>query len=412
WEMSNCGLDYHVVAIFGLQSSGKSELLNGLFGTTFPIVDTSETQQTAQGIWMGKCTGKNILVMDVEGVDGRERDEDKTIRRRSALFSLATAEVLVINLNEPTVNFFSDATTGVFKTVFGANLQLSRNSHGPPVPKSQKTLLFFVFHDSTNQVSVKAYADDIRFAINRIWNRMAKPDGFKDSTFSDYFDCTVEILPQGKSVPRRFEEAVERLRSRFTDESHDNYIFKARGQQTIPIDGFPQYASRIWDTILDDKELDIPVQQTWLAQHRCGKVYSLVKSRFKKDVYDMAELAGAGMLVEGAGRRAEKMLADAIAAFDEGARNYHAEVYQEMREMLQKQLCKYLNAFSRTQLEILTEYTVACFKRQMDEIDAAPDYQYSHQMEDVRKDASDSFERRASGGYSDRASNMLRTVRC
>lgn len=37
----------------------------------------------------------NILVMDVEGTDGRERGEDQDFERKSALFALATSEVLV-----------------------------------------------------------------------------------------------------------------------------------------------------------------------------------------------------------------------------------------------------------------------------------------------------------------------------
>ena len=37
----------------------------------------------------------NILVMDVEGTDGRERGEDQDFERKSALFALATSEVMV-----------------------------------------------------------------------------------------------------------------------------------------------------------------------------------------------------------------------------------------------------------------------------------------------------------------------------
>ena len=42
-----------------------------------------------------RAMGNNILVMDVEGTDGRERGEDQDFERKSALFALATSEVLV-----------------------------------------------------------------------------------------------------------------------------------------------------------------------------------------------------------------------------------------------------------------------------------------------------------------------------
>jgi nicotinamide riboside kinase len=75
------GFAYHVVAVFGSQSTGKSTLLNHLFGTDFNVMEQK--------------MGKNILVMDVEGTDGRERGEDQDFERKSALFALATSEVLV-----------------------------------------------------------------------------------------------------------------------------------------------------------------------------------------------------------------------------------------------------------------------------------------------------------------------------
>jgi hypothetical protein len=41
-----------------------------------------------------------ILVLDVEGTDGRERGEDQDFERKSALFSLASSEVLLVNIWE------------------------------------------------------------------------------------------------------------------------------------------------------------------------------------------------------------------------------------------------------------------------------------------------------------------------
>jgi hypothetical protein len=68
-------------------------------------MDETARQQTTKGIWLSRAKEdekqsefgmtKNILVMDVEGTDGRERGEDQDFERKSALFALATSEVLV-----------------------------------------------------------------------------------------------------------------------------------------------------------------------------------------------------------------------------------------------------------------------------------------------------------------------------
>jgi hypothetical protein len=96
----------------------------------------TERRQTTKGIWMSKnkreiaegsgaqAMADNILVMDVEGTDGRERGEDQDFERKSALFALATSEVLIVNIWEHQVGLYQGANMGLLKTVFEVNLQL------------------------------------------------------------------------------------------------------------------------------------------------------------------------------------------------------------------------------------------------------------------------------------------------
>lgn len=128
--MAKAGFDYHLISVFGSQSAGKSTLLNHLFGTEFSVMDDSSRRQTTKGIWMSKNKkegGKmanNILVMDVEGSDGRERGEDQDFERKSALFALATSEVLILNMWEHQVGLYNGANMALLKMVFEVNLQL------------------------------------------------------------------------------------------------------------------------------------------------------------------------------------------------------------------------------------------------------------------------------------------------
>ena len=96
----------------------------------------AERRQTTKGIWMsknkrdpvndkeGKLMAENILVMDVEGTDGRERGEDQDFERKAALFALATSEVLIVNMWEHQVGLYQGANMGLLKTVFEVNLQI------------------------------------------------------------------------------------------------------------------------------------------------------------------------------------------------------------------------------------------------------------------------------------------------
>lgn len=95
------------------------------FGTDFKMMDADAgRQQTTQGIWLDvspKVAEVPTLVMDLEGSDGRERGEDDTsFERQSALFALATADVLLINMFAVNIGRVQGSGAPMLKTVFQA----------------------------------------------------------------------------------------------------------------------------------------------------------------------------------------------------------------------------------------------------------------------------------------------------
>lgn len=90
----------------------KSTLLNELFGAGFTTMTKHNRQQTTKGIWLACSEFSQILIMDVEGTDGRERGDDQDFERKSALFSLAISDVLVINMWENQVGLYNGANMG------------------------------------------------------------------------------------------------------------------------------------------------------------------------------------------------------------------------------------------------------------------------------------------------------------
>ena len=60
-----------VVSVMGAQSTGKSYLMNRIFGTRFTVASS----RTTIGIWMSLVKGKNMhfLVLDCEGLFAPDR---------------------------------------------------------------------------------------------------------------------------------------------------------------------------------------------------------------------------------------------------------------------------------------------------------------------------------------------------
>ena len=125
--------EYNIIGILGGQSTGKSTLLNALFGTTFPVMDEDAGRyQTTKGLWLAHAhsssTKTPLFVMDAEGTDGRERFDDQTFERRASLFSLATCDLLVINLLSSEVGRYNAANLSLLRCIMELYLQLFSKS--------------------------------------------------------------------------------------------------------------------------------------------------------------------------------------------------------------------------------------------------------------------------------------------
>ena len=79
---------------------------------------------------MSRAKDMKVLIMDVEGADGREHGDDQDFERKSALFSLATSEIIIVNLWEHQVGLYQGANMGLMMTVFEVNLQLFQSQKG------------------------------------------------------------------------------------------------------------------------------------------------------------------------------------------------------------------------------------------------------------------------------------------
>lgn len=93
------------------------------FGTSFKEMNAlSGRQQTTRGIWLArspKIEEPTTLVMDLEGNDGRERGEDDTsFERQTALFALAVADCVLINMWAKDIGRETGAGKPLLKTIF------------------------------------------------------------------------------------------------------------------------------------------------------------------------------------------------------------------------------------------------------------------------------------------------------
>ncbi|KAF9983686.1 Dynamin-like GTPase that mediates homotypic ER fusion [Mortierella antarctica] len=386
WTLKDAGFNYNVAAVFGSQSTGKSTLLNRLFGTSFDVMNETARQQTTKGIWMSQGKDMKVLIMDVEGTDGRERGEDQDFERKSALFSVATSEVLIVNLWEHQVGLYNGANMGLLKTVFEVNLQLFGGNRG-----KEKTLLLFVIRDHVGATPLINLSNTLRADLERIWHGLSKPEGLEDCQITDYFDFMFTTLAHKLLQPEKFNSDVDQLRLRFTEASDPNYVFQPQYSKRVPADGLHIYAGGIWDKIMTNKDLDLPTQQELLAQYRCDEIANSAFIVFQEKIKEFRQPIESGSIVEDLGPKMKDIRGVAMKSFDKDASRYHADVYQRKRSEMLTKANTMLEAYFLGQLKNLHKKAVNAFSANLQQALRQEGAEFSVVVATSKKDVMDSF---------------------
>jgi hypothetical protein len=386
WELQDRGFDYHVVAVFGSQSTGKSTLLNLLFGTEFDVMNMSAGRsQTTKGIWMSRASETSILVMDVEGTDGRERGEDQDFERKSALFSLATAEIVLINMWENSVGLYNGANMALLRTVMEVNLQLFQKD------ANTKTCLLFVLRDSTGVAPLETLSETLKADLEKIWNGLTKPEGKENVLITDYFDFAFCTAAHKIYAAKQFEEDVLKLQKRFYDKSDPNYILKSKYHKGIPADGFPLFANTIWNKIVDNRDLDLPTQQQLLAQYRCDEIAKVCFDQMVQQLTQFKPRLDGGEVIIQFGTTINNAYEKHMADFNKDGSRYHSETFQKKQNEFKEKVEAHFLLYYLQQLRNLRSLCLSTFQVKFSDKLKSGDVQFSTTFGDLRNLAISEF---------------------
>ena len=305
------GFDYHTVAVIGCQSSGKSTLLNMLFETRFPTMQSEQGRyQVTQGVWLGVAragallTDSPTLVLDLEGTDSRERGEEAgRFERKTALLALALAEVLVVNMWTQDIGRYNAANLALLRTVLEQDLALFHKY-------DKKTKLLFVFRDHVS-TPLERLTDIVEQDMRQIWDCLGKPEAMGNKQLHDLFDIEYVSLPHKELDADGFAAQVSRLRARFEETPLRRQMFRAEYARGIAADGFARYCEQVWQVIRENRELDIPTQKEALSRVRCEEIAREAEALFDAEADDVA--AAYARVMDEYGARSSRYL-PAIAA--------------------------------------------------------------------------------------------------
>ncbi|CAI0540778.1 unnamed protein product [Linum tenue] len=360
-KLSECGLSYAVVAIMGPQSSGKSTLMNHLFHTNFREMDAFRGRgQTTKGIWMAKCVGIEpfTIGMDLEGTDGRERGEDDTtFEKQSALFALAVADIVIINMWCHDIGREQAANKPLLKTVFQVMMRLF---------SPRKTTLLFVIRDKT-KTPLEYLEPILREDVQKIWDSVPKPQAHQDTPLSEFFNVEVTALSSFEEKEQQFKEQVAQLRERFFHSISPGGLAGDR-RGVVPASAFAFSALQIWKIIKENKDLDLPAHKVMVATVRCEEIANEKLCCLKSDEgwLELEEAVEAGP-VSGFGKNVSSILERYLSEYDMEATYFEEGVRNAKREQLETKALDLVHPVYVTLLGHLRSKALEDFKSRLEQ---------------------------------------------
>jgi hypothetical protein len=370
-----------VVTSLGPRGSGKSALLNDLFGTRFATGRTFARHARGTRGCFCSVAGPQapwLLLLDSEGIDGRETEETAeledaeaeallveaesrarltgrrgdsasaadhagagareralqlTVPRaiRVAMLATTISDVMLVNVWYADIGRAeASGYVPLIRTIFSEHLKLFTKES----PARSKIL--FIVHDHDDGSPLEAIAAIIERDLEAVWaTQVEKPVEYRDARIGDHFDIEVISLPHRRYRAEAYNKAIDALRSRFLTgrgatgavlwpqssssadaaEIYQN-LLAPRYSKELPVEGFATYVDMVWRELIEPKEGGLPDYAELVAAHRCGVVFDRLLRSALEQISKWYNQVDSGKLVDGFGSKAQELLTTTGEKYD------------------------------------------------------------------------------------------------
>ncbi len=170
--------------------------------------------------------------------------------------------------------------------------------------------------------------------INKIWGEIKKPEKYKDSQPSNFFEFEFITLPHKKYFEAEFDAEIMNLRGKLFMDNKECFFRHVKSEKNIPADGIKHYIQQVWDDIVNEKELNIPSQKEMLSSYRCNEIKDAVLGENDQSIKEIIAKSGKER-IEGFKGKCLSVYDVIMKQYDEKAANYVENIYQGIRKQLE-----------------------------------------------------------------------------
>ncbi|KAL5230662.1 hypothetical protein ABZP36_029438, partial [Zizania latifolia] len=276
--------------------------------------------------------------------------DDTSFEKKTALFALVMSDLMFFNIKLDKIGRNHGGSIPLLRIVLQERL-----NH-----RMHKSKIVFVVRDYNSKISKEKLHGELTSMLVKILGEKFPKN--KSSNISDYFEITVEFLPNldycGKE---EFGNRCAEMRNRNVND------FVAQ-HYTCPSEEFPRHANILWESIQQNRRLDMPSYWAITSSNRCkamsDELLSVVKKvisqgykklpqHSKDDLNKMTEWL-------------EDILKSSLTAYDDAVKCYHKETAKAFKEELKSQILLNAKPYFK---EALENYEITFGKNMADELE-------------------------------------------
>ncbi|CAI9101957.1 OLC1v1000131C1 [Oldenlandia corymbosa var. corymbosa] len=348
------------VSVIGLQSSGKSTLLNRCFFANFQEMNARQGRhQTTRGVWVAKCSlpggDQKILVIDTEGTDGLERENEGNgaFVRKTTYFALATSKVIVFNMWYNCVNLNNGGSRPLLETMF----QVMARNFNPP----RRVHLVIVIRDNPEESQLNTLTEQLLQYLHGIWNDIFSAQEVRTSpVLENYLNVQVVAMPHYRYESEAFDREVVSLR---------DLIFNLlRNDGYLPAE-FIDLARRNWRDIQNDRILNTDLNRIAVHDVFCNGTKEEMLHRFGEDeVWLMIKEAvdhDLFLLTLNFGNQVNSIIQEYLSQYDEQTIHLHEQARNGRRDQLIREILKEVEPTSVCLVQKQSKAAIANFAKEI-----------------------------------------------
>ena len=262
--------------------------------------------------------------------------------------------MLIINLWTNEIGRFTASNYEIIKIIFEINLRYFNQ-------ESVKHLLFVIrdWDDRQNFDAIKKIISD---DIVKLWHEIKKPKQFENVKPEEFFELQFFQVHNFIYEKSKFDTDCTELATRFRQPQHPNFLFKPIDiTKNIPFDGLYMFAERVWETIKENKELNLPSQKIIVSNFRCGEIKRESLDKSNKEL-ERIRFSVSNNKHSDLKKELEDVLNKSVREFKESTEQYDDQIVKDIETQLRRETLLQFDEITNIQKDKIEGETIKFLK--------------------------------------------------